>query len=106
MKKNHALILWGVAGAIVVWLLWRNRAKVAPVVFNTPSPNYLDIAYPSISFEKPLTPITASCGCNPNASNLLANTANSIKETEGQIEAQLKDYVDSINSYFQTETVS
>lgn len=106
MKKSHALIMWIIAGAIVLWLLWRNRSTVAPTVFNTPAPNYLDVAYPSISFNNPMTPINASCGCNPSASNLLANTANSIKEAESQIETQLKEYTDAINSYFQTDMVS
>lgn len=108
MTKTQSLILWVIGGAIVLWLLWRNREKVAPQVFNTPQPNYLDVAYPQMQLQTPTiqTPISgASCGCNPQASQYLSNVANSVNAAEKKIEDQLKAYTDSINQYFSTNTI-
>ena len=108
MTKKQALILWVIGGVIILWLLWRNREKVAPQVFNAPPPNYLDVAYPQMQLQTPSlqAPISgASCGCNPQASQYLSNTANSVTQAENAIEEQLKKYVDSMNAYFATKTV-
>ena len=108
MNKKQGFILWGLVGAVVVWLLWRNRAKVAPQVFNTPSPTYLDMAYPQVQVTAPplQAPISgASCGCNPAASQYLSGVASSINQAEQQIEQQLKNYTDSINEYFATKVI-
>lgn len=108
MQKKHVTIIALVIGAILLWLLWRNREKVAPQVFNVPQPNYLDVAYPQMQLQTPSlqAPISgASCGCNPQASQFLSNTANSVTQAENAIEEQLKKYVDSMNAYFATQTV-
>lgn len=118
MTKKQSLILWVIVGAIVLWLLWRNRKKVAPQVFNTPPPSYLNVAYPQMQLQTPTlqaqtlqaptlqAPISgASCGCNPQASQYLSNVANSVNEAEKKIEDQLKAYTDSINQYFSTNTI-
>lgn len=108
MTKKQSLILWVIGGAIVLWLLWRNREKVAPQVFNTPQPSYLNVAYPQMQLQNPTlqAPISgASCGCNPQASQYLSNVANSVNEAEKKIEDQLKAYTDSINQYFSTNTI-
>lgn len=104
MKKHHALILWVIGGAVVLWLLWRNRSTVAPTVFNVPAPNYLDVAYPSIAFTPAVTSEN-SCGCNPAASAIMVGAADAFNNAQSEIEKQLSDYVDSINNYFQAKTV-
>lgn len=108
MTKKKYLILWAISGAIVLWLLWRNREKVAPTIFNEAPPNYMDVAYPQVIFSTPTvkpTVSSASCGCNPAASQYLANAGNAIKKSEQQLEEQLKQYTDSINNFFATNTV-
>lgn len=108
MTKKQSLILWAISGAIILWLLWRNREKVAPQVFNAPTPTYLDTAYPQIQATAPTlqAPISgASCGCNPAASQYLTGVASSINQAEQQIEQQLKNYTDSINQYFATKVI-
>lgn len=106
MMKKHAVILWLVLGAVALWLLWRNRSTVAPKIYNAPLPSYMDVAYPSLPEFNPPPAVSASCGCNPQASAFLTNTASAVKETELQIEEQLKNYVDSINDFFQSNSVS
>lgn len=108
MTKKQSLILFVVLGAIILWLLWRNRETVAPQIFNTPQPNYLDVAYPQMQLSTPSlqAPISgASCGCNPSASQYLSSASNSIVQAENAIEEQLKKYTEQMNSYFATQTI-
>lgn len=107
MKKNHALILWVILGAVVLWLLWRNRSTVAPTVFNTPLPNYIDSAYPNMVLVSPTlqVPSNSGCGCNPEASQYLSNSADAFNAAQDKIEQQLKDYTDYINSVIGTNTI-
>lgn len=107
MKKNHALILWVILGAIVLWLLWRNRDTVAPTVFNKPLPNYIDTAYPNIVLVSPALQVSndGGCGCNPMASQYLSNASDAFNVAQNKIEQQLKDYTDYINSVIGTNTI-
>lgn len=109
MTKNKAALLWVALFLVVLWLLWRNRSKVAPTVFNVPPPLYTDINYPQIELQIPTiqAPISqTSCGCNPAASQYLSGVADKINESQDLIEQQLKQYTDSINNYLQTNTYS
>lgn len=110
MTKNKAMILWVALFLVVAWLLWRNREKVAPVVFNQAAPPmYTDINYPQIEFQIPTLnqPVSqTSCGCNPAASQYLSGVADKINASQEIIETQLQQYTESINSYLQTSTFS
>lgn len=104
MKKHYALILWVIMGAVVLWLLWRNRSTAAPAVINTPAPTYLNVSYPTIAFTPALSSEN-SCGCNPTASAIMVGAADAYNNAQTEIEKQLSDYVESINDYFQAKTV-
>lgn len=109
MTKTQTFIVWGVISVGLVWLLWRSRSDIAPTVFNTPPPTYLDVAYPTMpaldvpALQQPVA--SKSCGCNPAASQFMSGVANKIAAAENEIDKQLSDYTDSINAYFATQFV-
>lgn len=105
--KKKWTIAFIVIAIIVLWLLWRNRSKVAPTLFNDPPPNYLDVNYPAFNLSNPGIPSansSASCGCNPNASQFLSGANDSFNKAQDEIDKALKNYTDQMNQYFQTNT--
>lgn len=109
MKKKHYVYLFIALSAVLLWLLWRNRNKIAPNTFNTPPENYLTINYPTANFTNPILTdpkSNASCGCNPDASKLLTGASNKLNDAQDKINKQIDDYINSMNNFFQTNSIN
>jgi len=100
MKKSTTTYLALGMGAAIIYLMWLNRSKIAPDVFNAPPETYLSYNYPDMTYNlKPVMPAkSSSCGCSPAASEMLAGVADKLNAQQQQAEKQIEEYIKSIKA--------